>query len=139
MFFKVIYKSILDNFGRESHTRIASYFILISIIITNLIYNFIDLKNAFVLWGSTNLNKIYVVPSEHVLIFTLILSHHLVLLGIKKSSEIKEMNAKANDTKLDTNTTTNDILNQTNSDGATSGENVIDDVINDIVEEPKSK
>ena len=135
--FKVLYKSILDNFGRESHTRISSYIILLSIIITNLIYNFIDLKNAYVLWHSNNLNKIYVIPSEHVFILSLILSHHLILLGIKKNSEVKEMKFKTDSNNTNQQESKNPSENIQENIQENISENIQENIQENISEEEK--
>lgn len=98
MLSNTIYKSILDRFGKESHTRISSYIILILIVITNITYNIIEIINANTVW---NKGEIYVIPTEHVFILTLFLGHHLVLLGIKKASEKNDIDIlnKSNENK----------------------------------------
>jgi len=76
-----ISKSIKDHFGKESSTRISSYFIL-SLIATNvLVFMVIDVINAIIMW---NKGEIYVIPSESIWVFGLLLSHHIGLLFHKK-------------------------------------------------------
>jgi len=79
-----INESLLDNSGKVSHTKISSYIILISIIVSSITFLGVDIVNAFTIWfkGGT-----YEVPISHITIFGMILGHHLFLLGIKKSSE----------------------------------------------------
>jgi ABC-type Fe3+-siderophore transport system permease subunit len=71
----------VDSF---SHTKISSYFILASILVTTITYLVIDITNAIIIWqtGST-----YVIPLEHISILALVMSHHLVLLRLKNASE----------------------------------------------------
>lgn len=47
-------------------------------------YLVIDVVNAAINWGN---DLPYVIPVEHIGVFALILSHHLVLLGLKNSSD----------------------------------------------------
>lgn len=77
-------ESLRDKNGHISHTRISSYYILLSILITDIAFLSIDVVNAYIAWSAGNE---YVIPWEHIAIFTAILSHHLVLLGLKKSEE----------------------------------------------------
>jgi ABC-type Fe3+-siderophore transport system permease subunit len=76
--------SIKDPSGKVSHTRISSYFILGSILSSSATFIGIDIGNAILMWlkGET-----YTIPWDHVAIFALILGHHLILLGLKKSSD----------------------------------------------------
>lgn len=76
--------STLDITKRHSLTKISSYFILLSILFTTNTYLVIDIVNAITSWVN---GVIYVIPIEHIGIFTLVLSHHLVLLGLKNSSD----------------------------------------------------
>lgn len=84
--FDYIKKSILDASGKTSHSRISSYFILGSILTSTLLFITIDIGNAILYWYQ---GKSYVIPVEHIGIFGLILSHHLMLLGIKSNLESK--------------------------------------------------
>ncbi len=81
-----IRKSLVDISGKTSHTRISSYFILATILTSSSLFIMIDLGNAITCW--TN-GKEYTIPVEHIGILGLILSHHLMLLGIKNNSESK--------------------------------------------------
>ena len=89
MFKKLMSKikdSIVDRFGKVSHTKISSYIILCSIVLTSLIFLIIDIANAITMWKS---GEVYSIPASHITIFGMILTHHLFLLGIKKDSENK--------------------------------------------------
>lgn len=81
-----IKQSLVDLSGKTSHTRISSYFILGSILTSSGLFIMIDLGNAITCWMN---EKEYVIPVEHIGILGLILSHHLMLLGIKNSLESK--------------------------------------------------
>ncbi len=72
--------------GKTSSSRISSYFILGSILTTSLVFIVIELVNAIIVW---NTGEPYVIPSEHIVIFGMILAHHLTLLGINKNAETK--------------------------------------------------
>jgi len=79
-FFDSIKKSIKDHSGKESSSRISSYIILATIILNSLIFIGIELTNAIIVWKQ---GETYVIPSEHLIIFGMILSHHLALLFYK--------------------------------------------------------
>jgi len=85
--FKKISESIYDKSGKVSHTRISSYIILSLVLLSSLTFLIIDVINAVNTW---NLGKTYVIPAAHITIFGMILTHHLVLLGIKKVAENKD-------------------------------------------------
>lgn len=91
--FKRIDESLYDASGRISHTKISSYIILLGIYVSSLMFLLLDIVNAFITWFKGN---VYEIPGAHIGIFTLLLGHHLALLGIKKYSETQNM--KANDT-----------------------------------------
>ncbi len=85
-FWQIISNSIKDHFGKDSLSRISSYFILVVIILNSLVYVSIDLINAISEWKKPT-GSSYIIPMNHILIFSLILAHHLVLLGLKKSTD----------------------------------------------------
>jgi hypothetical protein len=76
-----LFKSIHDKNGKVSSARISSYIILASIILSTLVFLAIDIVNLVKAEGS------YTIPIEHSLILGMILTHHLMLLEIKKSEE----------------------------------------------------
>lgn len=80
----VINKSVLDRVGKVSHIRVSSYFILGGILTSCFLLMSIDLVNGIVMWSQGN---IYSIPAEHIVLFGMILTHHLVLLGLKKSND----------------------------------------------------
>jgi hypothetical protein len=82
--FSIIKTSTLDANGKYSHTRVSSYFILGSILTSCAVFITIDLVNAIIMWRKA---QTYTIPWDHVALFALILGHHLVLLGLKKSSD----------------------------------------------------
>lgn len=81
-----IKKSVLDKKGKVSSSRLSSYAILISILLSAVVFIGIELINAIILWKS---GAPYVIPSEHIVIFGMVLAHHLTLLGINKNAETK--------------------------------------------------
>lgn len=83
-FFEVILESSKNAAGKLSSARISSYYILASILLCGLAFFGIEIGNACLSWSKS---EAYIVPPNHIVIFTLILSHHLILLGLKKSSE----------------------------------------------------
>lgn len=85
---KFIKASVHDVNGKVSSSRISAYFILGGILTSNAIFIGIDIGNAIVKW---NQNSIYEVPIDHIALFSMILAHHLVLLGLKRGSDIKAM------------------------------------------------
>lgn len=88
IFWKYIGKSVLNNFGNKvSTTRIQSYFILGSILTATAVFLGIDVVNAIISWV-TNKGS-YTIPYEHIVLFGMVLTHHLWLLGINKKSESK--------------------------------------------------
>jgi hypothetical protein len=74
--------------GKVSTTRIQSYLILASVLISTTLFLSIDLVNAIIQWKT---GKSYTVPTEHITLFGMVLAHHLALLGINKNSENKQM------------------------------------------------
>lgn len=102
--FGEIKESIKDKFGKISHSKISSYLILCSILITSLVFVSIDLINAISLWKKS---EVYKIPASHITIFGMILTHHLFLLGIKKDSENKEVKCNS-DVKISENSNKKD-------------------------------
>jgi len=88
-FIKIIRKSISSPGGKESSTRIAGYFMLIVILIFSITFLGIEIYTAI----QTNH-----ISNEAIIIFGMILAHHLTLLGINKYSESKD-NKSNNETK----------------------------------------
>ncbi len=89
-FWDFIAKSIESKIGGKiSATRISSYLILGSILTTTAVYLAIDIVNAFHKWSC---DEYYVIPTEHIIFFGMILTHHLALLGINKAAETKQAN-----------------------------------------------
>lgn len=82
-----ISNSLKDRHGHTSHTRISSYIILISIILSSLLFIGIDVVNGIMSWTKGDL---YEIPTSHITIFGMILGHHLFLLGIKRASENRQ-------------------------------------------------
>lgn len=82
--FNILKSSIKDLSGRDSSSKISAYFILGSILTSSAVFILIDIVNAVISW---RLGITYTIPIEHIGIFTLILSHHLVLLGLKNASD----------------------------------------------------
>lgn len=78
-------KSISKD-GQVSSTRIASYFILGGILTSIGIFISVEAVNAIVMWKQ---GLAYVIPNEHIVLFGMILAHHLTLLGINKNAETK--------------------------------------------------
>jgi hypothetical protein len=87
-FFEYVEKSILGGISNKvSTTRISSYLILGSILTTGLIYLLIDIVNATIKW---NKGEIFIISTEDLIFFGMILTHHLALLGINKTAETKQ-------------------------------------------------
>lgn len=79
-----ISKSCVEKNGRQSHTRISSYITLGAIILSSIIFLGIDVANLI---SSLSKGELYEIPNAHIALFGMVLSHHLVLLGLKKHSE----------------------------------------------------
>lgn len=79
-------KSVVNAAGKVSHIRVSSYYILAGILLLGIVFAGIEVGNAIVTWNKGG-GATYVVPTPHIVIFGMILSHHLVLLGLKKSGE----------------------------------------------------
>lgn len=80
-----ISQSVYDHLGKISQVRVQSYFILAEIIITGLFFLLIEAANAYLsIWVKS---QPYTPTKESIFIFGMILSHHLVMLGLKMGSE----------------------------------------------------
>lgn len=77
--------SLNDHLGKVSQVRIQSYFILAEILVTGFIFLVIEVGNAYL--SIIELKKAYVPSSQSIVIFGMVLSHHLIMLGLKKSAE----------------------------------------------------
>jgi hypothetical protein len=71
------------NVSKISHTRVSSYIILGSILTNSLIFMGIEVTNAVMMYKQL---KTYTVPTEHIFIFGMILSHHIALLFTKEKT-----------------------------------------------------
>ena len=80
-FFQLIRKSIMSPDGKESSTRIASYIILVCVIIFSLSFVTIEILNSL---------KTGKISNEGIIIFGMLLGHQLTLLGINKYHENKK-------------------------------------------------
>lgn len=83
-FFSMLRQSVLDRTGKTSSSRISSYFVLFSIILSSISFAVIEMVNAAVKWSA---GDTYEIPVAHITLFGMILSHHLFLLGIVKNSK----------------------------------------------------
>lgn len=87
-FWEYVEKSILAGISNKvSTTRISSYLILASILTTGLVYLIIDIVNAIIKWSN---GEIFIISTEDLIFFGMILAHHLALLGINKNAETKQ-------------------------------------------------
>jgi len=86
-FIQKVSDSMRGKDGEVSHTKISSYVILASIVVSSIVFLAIDVANAIVAWEAGN---DYEIPIAHITIFGMILGHHLFLLGIKKASENRQ-------------------------------------------------
>jgi len=89
---KIIKKSIISPDGKESSTRIGSYFLLLLIVIMIIIFSGIELYHAYINKG--------VISNESIIIFGMILTHHLALQGINKHHESKNINKSTKPNKI---------------------------------------
>lgn len=76
----MIKQSSYDKLGKVSSARLSSYIVLASIILNCLIFMGIEVTNAIIVWRN---NLTYTIPSEHIIIFSLVLTHHIALLFYK--------------------------------------------------------
>jgi len=72
--------------GKVSSTRLSSFYFLLAIFTFATLFVLLEGVNAFVMWKT---GVPYVIPVEHIGIFGMMLSHHLLLLGINKNAETK--------------------------------------------------
>jgi len=75
----IIKKSINTPEGKESSTRIATYVILLLITLFTVVFLCLEIFN-----GEPPSN-------ESIIIFTMLMGHHLTLLGINKFHENKKI------------------------------------------------
>ena len=80
-FRNIIQKSIQSPGGKESSTRIATYIILLLVVLFTLTFIAIEVINALE-------NK--TISNEGIIVLGMLLAHHLTLLGINKYNETKE-------------------------------------------------
>ena len=84
-FFEYVERSILGGISNKvSTTRISSYLILGSILATGFVYLLIDIINAIIKWHK---GEVFIISTEDLIFFGMILTHHLTLLGINKNAE----------------------------------------------------
>lgn len=126
--FNNINLSIKDITGRVSSGKISSYFILGSILTSSAAFILIDIVNAIVSW---RLGNTYTIPIEHIGIFALILSHHLVLLGIKNASDKTKIEKGYFEYQGGMTSNTSDNSNTTNNNNNTPINNPVDNTSND--------
>ena len=87
-FWEYVEKSISAGISNKvSTTRISSYLILASILTTGIVYLIIDIVNAIIKWSN---GETFIISSEDLIFFGMILAHHLALLGINKNAETKQ-------------------------------------------------
>jgi hypothetical protein len=87
-FWEYVEKSILAGISNKvSTTRISSYLILGSILTTGIVYLLIDIVNAIIKWSK---GQVFIISTEDLIFFGMILAHHLALLGINKNAETKQ-------------------------------------------------
>jgi hypothetical protein len=87
-FWEYVEKSISAGISNKvSTTRISSYLILASILTTGIVYLTIDIVNAIIKWSN---GETFIISSEDLIFFGMILAHHLALLGINKNAETKQ-------------------------------------------------
>lgn len=92
MAFSSLIKRAIDTFigsmksinGSFSHTKISSYFILLSILLSASVFIIIEVGNARLEWDR---GRVYEIPINHIGLFAMMLSHHLILLGLKNSND----------------------------------------------------
>ena len=80
-FLTLIKNSILSPGGKESSTRIGAYIILALIILFTLAFIVIEIITAL---------ETKIISNEGIIVFGMLLTHHLTLLGINKYHETKE-------------------------------------------------
>ena len=80
-FRNIIKKSIQSPGGKESSTRIATYIILLLVILFTLTFIAIEIMNAI---------ETKTISKEGIIVLGMLLTHHLTLLGINKYNETKE-------------------------------------------------
>jgi hypothetical protein len=81
-FISYIEESVKSD-SKISSTRIQTYIMMISVILSTAAFLAIEIANAVVAWFN---NKPYVISSESIIIFGMILSHHLGMMFSKPKS-----------------------------------------------------
>lgn len=84
--YELIIESLKTIGGKTSSTRIISYILVGVVILFSLTFLGIEIASAVLI---LNTGAKYVISNEIVVIFTALLSHILILLGINKSNEKK--------------------------------------------------
>ena len=85
--FSLIGKSIYSKKnGKVSSTRLSSYLILFMILLASAAFTGIEVVNAIV---AIHNKGFYEIPSNHIVLFGMVLAHHLTLLGINKNAEAR--------------------------------------------------
>ena len=115
LFIKIT-KSLNINDTTVSTTRLQSYLILLPILIMVFVFLFIEIWSFF---HAINADKPYVLSNEIIVVFGMLLSHHLGILfsrnKVQSIAEIKGINTASttdtsistDDATINTNTTTN--------------------------------
>lgn len=103
--FKAIGNSTLEkttgNRNRiYSSSIISSYFILVTIWLSAFVFISIDISNTLLL---RSMGQIYEIPMSHIFIYSLTLTHHLVLLGLKRGSDAKYLESTVKMKEIDAN------------------------------------
>lgn len=101
--FSAIGNSTLENTNGNkrrlySSSKISSYFILPLIWLSGLIFAYIDYSNHMIMKKQ---NLVYEIPMAHIFIYSLTLTHHLVLLGLKRGSDAKYLDATVKMKEID--------------------------------------
>jgi CRISPR/Cas system-associated endonuclease Cas3-HD len=94
----------LKRGGKESSTRISAYLVLSIIYLFSIIFLSIEITSAII--ALCSIGK-YVISNEIIIIFSALLSHHLILLGINKNYENKFLTKERELELLNSNNTKN--------------------------------
>jgi hypothetical protein len=137
-FWEYVEKSTLGGVSNKvSTTRISSYLILGSILTTGLIYLLIDIVNAIIKWHK---GEVFIISTEDLIFFGMILTHHLTLLGINKNAETKQytdlikINKENVDlTKKDSETLEEEEVQSSITDESTTDESTTDESTTDEI------
>lgn len=87
--FNLIKSSSTDSKGRISSTRIQAFMTMSLIYIFTFVFIIIELSNAYHIWP-----KSYIPSSESIIVFSMILAHHIAILfhKIRENKFIKSDN-----------------------------------------------